>query len=468
MDLSIPTEIRSNHRELSKTGADFLTFARENPDVLDRKQYPLITAFSDGEGGTLQPWPTFINREARSRVSEAAVEAVKLVKCVPERIFNNDPAKIADYFKIPVEDAKASLYGVGQGDLDGLVARGDFILSASGFKCVEYNIAANLGGSMLPMARPLYRRTPVMERFVRQYRVNVKPVQPTIAALLDHLIRDALDRCGGCKEQNEVNVVFFSGNEENRRKKQRQIDYVANTFDQVVKSRYPGLKAELFFLAPNTLPVRGNRVYYRDIPIHAIVNFQVPAFGPLLESYAAGNLLLYNGNTTVITVQKLNIALLSMHEDSQLFSAHERQMIRKYIPWTRKIEHEKTVFKNEPVDIPEFTRTHREKLVIKHTTGLGGEDVYVGFSTPPDQWDRLLDRALVQGDWLVQEYHEPLPFIYQYGENGYGQFQGVWGLFVFGNRYIDGFLRVIPTEKCTGIINCKQGATVSILMEVDE
>jgi hypothetical protein len=59
--------------------------------------------------------------------------------------------------------------------------------------------------------------------------------------------------------------------------------------------------------------------------------------------------------------------------------------------------------------------------------------------------------------------------VYQFGEEGYIKHEVVWGLFVFGQEYAGGFLRIIPkTENIKGIINTARGAYETVFFEVDE
>ena len=52
---------------------------------------------------------------------------------------------------------------------------------------------------------------------------------------------------------------------------------------------------------------------------------------------------------------------------------------------------------------------------------------------------------------------------------GYIKHEVVWGLFVFGQEYAGGFLRIIPkTENIKGIINTARGAYETVFFEVDE
>jgi hypothetical protein len=84
------------------------------------------------------------------------------------------------------------------------------------------------------------------------------------------------------------------------------------------------------------------------------------------------------------------------------------------------------------------------------------------------QWYDIAKKAFQVKNWLVQEYIEPPTYLYQLGENGYAEHHAVWGFFIFGDIYAGGWVRVIPVKNQSGIINCHQGARVSVAFEVDE
>jgi hypothetical protein len=166
----------------------------------------------------------------------------------------------------------------------------------------------------------------------------------------------------------------------------------------------------------------------------------------------------------------LNLALLSENENSEKFSPGEREIIKKYIPWTRRIVPGETTYEAKTVDLEDFIRSHQVKLVIKPVREMGGKDVSIGKLTPPDRWKQVVEQAMrdSQGNWIVQEYVESSPFVFQYGENGCTEHDVIWGLLAFGTEYAGGYLRLLPKSNSKGVINCAWGAEITTIFEVDE
>lgn len=207
------------------------------------------------------------------------------------------------------------------------------------------------------------------------------------------------------------------------------------------------------------MEVSGDFLIYAGRKIHILVemlNGNTPI--TFMETVKQGNLLLCNGPVTRIMSNKLNLALLSEHQDSDLFSLEERDTIKKHIPWTRKIN----------CCDAAFLLAQRERLVLKSAEGLGGKEVFPGCRTIPEEWKQRIEKAREEKGWVVQEYVPPSCYLYQDGETGCAEHHAIWGLFVLGSRYAGGFVRVMPEKNTRGVINTRQGAEESIIIEVDE
>jgi uncharacterized circularly permuted ATP-grasp superfamily protein len=210
-------------------------------------------------------------------------------------------------------------------------------------------------------------------------------------------------------------------------------------------------------------------VFYKGKKLRVIIEMCHGVVPPkIIESFKSGKVYLINGPISQLLSNKLTLAVLSNYGNSDAFTAEEKEIIDKYIPWTRKITPGSTTYGNETIDdLEHFIGSNREKLVIKPSRGLGGEGICVGLKSSREEWEIALKRALKEKDWLVQEYVRSTPGFYQSGEEGYDYQDMVWGFFIIGSRYIGAWNRVMPGKDNRGVINCHQGATVSIIFEVN-
>jgi uncharacterized circularly permuted ATP-grasp superfamily protein len=165
---------------------------------------------------------------------------------------------------------------------------------------------------------------------------------------------------------------------------------------------------------------------------------------------------------------KLNLALLSQHENSDIFSPGERETIKKYIPWTRKTIAGEVNYGTDKVKLEEFVFANKERLVLKPSMGISGAGIHIGKNTPADQWKKIVDQVFKEKNWVVQEYVESFSFVYQRGETGCAEHIVVWGLFVFGSHYGGAWARLLPIDNKCGVVNSFKGAEESVILEVEE
>jgi hypothetical protein len=349
--------------------------------------------------------------------------------------------------------------------MNNLFGRGDFFLSASGLKCLEYNMASNIGGWQLPIFQSMYLENPIIARFVEEY--NIKVIDNCLVSIAFRFVIDnglkKFSRAG-----NEINIALVEEWKKDPLEHTPQELYLCRAYQDLLQKEYPGLTGEIITCNYPHLETRGDGVFFRGKRVHIIIEYY-GGYVPLemLTAFQVGDVIIYNGSITPLVAGKLTLALLSENKDSGYFSPEEQEVIEKYVPWSRKIVDSETLYRDKKVKLLDFIRTHREELVMKPSDGMAGVGVYVGVYTPQDQWEKALDEALKHGAWLVQERVEPVRFLYQAGDDGCCLHDSVWGLFNFGSRYGGGFLRVMPTTSGSGVINCKQGATVSMLIEVE-
>lgn len=466
----INQEILQAQHQLSRVNTDFLEFVQKTPGALNRSSYSDIINFPVGPQNK-QPWPTFINRQVKKQLQEASVGVFNLIRKIPARIFDNNPQKISAYFGYPAELIYLQLEGAKGGHLDNLIGRGDFIFSAAGLKCCEYNISAGTSPerSLLEAA---YLHNPIIAAFLHKYQLKTYN-KNLFVALSGHLYASARKKFPRTQHP-EINIaVALPGyKKRNENEKNTAEEYFKRAYQEVLKQhQIPGSGTVIFADFPD-LKVDKNCIYHDSKRIHILMELyhgQVPI--KVYNAALSGNALIYNGPITILLSNKLNLALLSAHEDSEIFTPEERKIIKAYIPWTRRIVPGKVTFAGKIFDWEDFLHFHRMKLVIKPVRQLGGIGVAVGKYTPPDQWEVTVKQALRDEthNWIVQEYMETLPHVYQYGEQGYIEHEVVWGLFVFGRGYAGGFLRIIPkTDNIKGVINASQGAQETVFFEVDE
>jgi hypothetical protein len=465
--MKITRKMQETLEKLSKVNLDFIEFVKENPETLKRSNFRTLD--SSGYSYKLQAWPTFINPQAKESFLQMAVKVCDLIKSIPARIFDNDPKKIAAYYELPVPVIKLQLEGITHEHLAHMVGRADFTFSSSGLKCLEFNITPNSSGWQLPEWESLYLSTPIIHGFLKEHHIKINN-ENYLALFLDHIIRFAshLAVPDSNAHNPELNVALVVGPfNENLHDQNPLLQDLRQLYNKKLSGK--ALKGNVFMCDYPHLECIDNIVYLKGNRIHALVELLHGLVTPgVMRAYTAENIRLLNGPMTGLLLNKLNLALLSEHEESGVFTSDEKETIKKYIPWTRKIIPGETVYRGEKIRMENLLISNKDKLVIKPSIGLGGQRVYIGQDTFRKQWEDLVNTALRQKNFLVQELVEAPRGLYQLGEDGCAHHDTVWGVWILGSQYGASFVRALPGGNARRVVNGAQGAEISAVFEVDE
>ena len=441
---------------LSPTAQRFLEYVMKDPERTRRLDH-----LAAGESvAPLQSWPTFVAGEKLAEIRRATVELTRLVRSVPERIFSNDPRRIASYYGFPNEALIAILLEPPSG-LDAVPVRNDYIETEDGFKCLEVN-ARQIGGWQLRFFEQRVRTHPVIARFLAEEGgcpYHRDPVETMLESIIAHDLGKPITAGGVLNIAIAMSARVAADLEAQ----------VRRVYRHALDASGMGLTGEVVICRYADLSMRQNQIWYLDRrPIHALVlmNAETPPPEAVFRSFKAGRLSLYNGPINMLLNDKRVLALLSEHAESAVFTAEERDVLRRYLPWTRVIGPGEATYHGATAPLPDLLLAHREELVLKPSRGFQGDGVTCGHLTPPDTWARLVAEAVAQGGWLAQERVGSRPYVYQCGDRGYGIHDVVWGTFCFGEIYGGGFLRMMPRGTGDGVINSARGATEGVLFEV--
>ena len=142
-----PAELHALQGNLSRTQIDFLDFIARHPEGLEPQGFEALTRDDLFMRYAMQPWPTFLSSARQQQVAETARAVYDLVRSIPQRVFDNAPERLAEFYHIEEDLARRVSAAIEATDgAHGLLARGDFIDAPDGFKCIELNVASNLGG----------------------------------------------------------------------------------------------------------------------------------------------------------------------------------------------------------------------------------------------------------------------------------------------------------------------------------
>jgi hypothetical protein len=459
--MELSPDIAATHRDLSPTSWQFLEYVRRNPESTRRGAYstPPDPAWLSTYIYSVQPWPLFLGEEKRRQLEDASSRVLDLIRLIPSRLLDDDPRRIAGAFGL--HELSVSLMLAPPNGLAGAVARCDLVDGPAGVKCIEPNVGANLGGWEMRFWATHRHLDPPLARFCAEAGV-VPTYRDPIRELLRYVVADTERQ--PYARQGEVNVALSVPAADLESIRQAEAAVFERLYQEVLRDLGDGRR----YPQSGLIPRRG-ALYQGNDRIHAVIEFTEPPLSTPPEIYRVfkgGQVQLYNGPLPTLMGTKKSLVLLSEHEESDRFTAAERELVRRHVAWTRFVREGPTRHEGETVSLLDLLAARREEFVLKPALGSRGDGVRVGAHTAPEAWERGLRTAVAEGGWLAQEYVPSRPYLFQHGEEGTAPHDLVWGVFSFGGSYGGALLRMVPRGTREGVINSARGAEEGFLYEV--
>src|SRR5262249_48619155 len=157
----------------------------------------------------------------------------------------------------------------------------------------------------------------------------------------------------------EINVAYVFPKEElEKDPTSRELrKYFHENYLRVLRESNLDVQGECFVCSFDEFKVDDGRAFVGFKRIHVVVECiggDVPFH--VLRCHQRGTLNLHNGPVTYVLCNKLNMALLSEFQGSEIFDEEEQNLIRQHVPWTRKVAGSATDFEQRPVSILDFIR----------------------------------------------------------------------------------------------------------------
>jgi hypothetical protein len=442
----------------------FLDYVVRHPEGL------LPELFSALEGpdvfikSPLQPWPVFVDPDQMEKLQRASVDLCRIIKALPERIFQNDPEAIAEFYGIDRDTARvATSYIAKVGRLQESVARGDFIDTLEGFRCVELNVAGNIGGFEAILWLERYVKVPYLQRFFQESGVRFR-VTNAMHELFAHVIDGALRHTSPGEPVNAVLLI----------EKVIEPEWTAvlsAAYREVAEARER--RGSLVVAAPSTLTARDGRIYFKGAGGEERMSILIETTGiltlPVFGAAMSGTIDVQVGPPSRLLSDKINLALLSeaVELGDGRLTPEERRTIEAAVPWTRRVAEEFVTWRGERVYLPDLLVSERERMILKLGYSMQGRDVYSGRGCSDASWSEVVRTALDQRGWVAQEFQTSRPYLLQGPGGGCVPHDVTWGPFVCGDRYGGCFLRLQPSGG-SGVINVSRGATQGLVLEVED
>jgi hypothetical protein len=182
---------------------------------------------------------------------------------------------------------------------------------------------------------------------------------------------------------------------------------------------------------------------YKRVIIHELLA-RCDDSHPLIRAYLRGDVCLVNSFRCKMLHKKAVFELLTDETNTNWFTPAEQEVIKRTVPWTRRVSERKTRHHGREVDLVSYVRQNRQLFVLKPNDDYGGHGLSIGDRTTAADWDTALAEALA-GDYVVQEKIELETEVFPiFGESGWA-FQPMYvdtNPFLFGGRVEGAMVRL--------------------------
>jgi uncharacterized circularly permuted ATP-grasp superfamily protein len=327
--------------------------------------------------------PFFLSAADEQRVARAAT----LLWTLGERVAAAAVGDRALRDELGLSEEEAALAAIDPGyGVASTAARADAFLLPDSLQFAEYNAESPAGPGYTQRLSEVFDELPLTAAFRQQFRVrHPAPIRPLLDALLESY-RD----WGGTARPPRIAIVDW-----------REVP--TRTEFTLLAEAFAALGVPTLVADPRDLAFDGRALragsekidlVYRRVLINDIVERPAECRA-LVEAYRARAACVANTLRCKIPHKKAFFAVLTDDRFKALFSAGERALIRRHVPWTRVVR------EGAPL---EQLRANREQLVLKPNDEYGGSGVTLGWETSAAAWDAAIDRALAERErgWIAQ------------------------------------------------------------------
>ena len=334
--------------------------------------------------------PHFLSRTQYDEIANAAEVIAQAFRSLAHGALENDEI----FNKLDLTEAEARMARINPGyDKLCVTSRLDTFVAGNDFKFLEYNAETPAGvGDQMQLETVLGNIPEVREFLAENKNWRPKPHQKLLEALFT-----TYREFGGKKSKPNIAIVDWEG--------------VSTESEFYILSDYFESKGfKTLIVDPHELEYDGEKlhagefeidIFYKRVLIHEFLE-KFDDTHPFIRAYADGNIFMANSFRVKIGHKKASFAILTDEKYRHLFTTDQLEIIKKHIPWTRKVEECKTKFNKKEIDLLELLRENRETFLLKPNDDYGGKGIVLGWEVPQSEWESAIEGAL-QNSFIVQE-----------------------------------------------------------------
>jgi len=272
-------------------------------------------------------------------------------------------------------------------------SRFDTYLSGDDFKFLEYNAETPAGIGDQMTFEKVFEKVPEVQEFLTE---NKHWLPKPHYRLLEALVAAYRDM-GGKKEKPNIAIVDWDDVSTVSEFEILRECWLSEGCDTIIANPFElEYDGEVLRVGDFTVDI-----FYKRVIIHEFLE-KFDETHPLVRAYADGNVCMANNFRVKIPHKKTSFAIMSDEKYEWIFTSEQLELIRKHIPWTRRVRDCKTTFHDKNVDLLELLRLKRENFILKPHDDYGGHGVSFGWENSASEWETLIENAL-KDCFIVQE-----------------------------------------------------------------
>jgi len=340
--------------------------------------------------------PVFMSQDERDAISAITGHIMSILDKVTRLYFTRPELREYFYIEGKAEEIIGVEHRYGR---NVMISRPDAFLVNNSLRFVEFNCDSPAGCGLCDTTEAIFKETFVFEKLAEHYTFNSKKRSDY---LLDALL-EAYKEYGGKKEKPNIAIVDWEGIK------------TTNEF-QILAAFFQEKGHETTIADPRNLKLVDGHLQSDGFPIDLIYRrvifkelmTKLDEVEDFIKADREGKVCVVNPLRSRLASNKAMLAIMTnqkMFKD--IFSEEENQIIKRHIPWTRRVLDMQTFYEGNPVFLKKHIISHKDSLVLKPGDGYGGKDVALGCETDEDTWKNLVGRILRNNeDWVVQRYVE--------------------------------------------------------------
>jgi len=334
--------------------------------------------------------PHLVSRRDWDDLRDAGRRLLECAARVARHAFGGELRRLLDFLGTP--EAERPWLEIDPGEPDVLMSRIDAFLTEAGPRVIEINSDAPAGFGYGDRMAALFVESDLHRRFAARHPLRYVPSAPGLIGAF----RRRHAATGGSGPPR-VAIVDWA-------------DVKTRPDQELLCESFLRAGLDCRLADPREVEARGDHLFAGGFEIDLVYRralLQELLERPddsrsLLAAYRARPAAFQNSFRCRISEDKVFLAILTDEDHAALLRPEERELVRRVVPWTRRVAERRTTKDGATIDLVPWILARRESLVLKPAHGYGGASVVMGDETSDAEWHARVAEAL-GAPWVVQE-----------------------------------------------------------------